>query len=76
MTFRKQPLPAMLPLPIRFTQQQADALRALRAIDGLSIQEHVRRATDAYLATFDLAKIARARARLERQKNFTAGIEG
>ncbi len=38
------------PMPIRVTPQQHAALNQLRAEDGASAQEHVRRAIDLYLA--------------------------
>jgi len=38
------------PLPLRVTPRQFECLVALRSHDSLSIQEHVRRAIDAYLA--------------------------
>ena len=37
------------PLPMRITQLQFERLHAARARDGLSVQEHVRRALDQYL---------------------------
>ena len=47
---RKQEL---RPLPMRITQLQYERLLAARARDGLSIQEHVRRSLDAYLAKIE-----------------------
>lgn len=38
------------PLPMRITQLQFEKLQALRADDGIAVQEHVRRAIDMYLA--------------------------
>ena len=37
------------PLPVRLTQRQVDWLQEIKDIDGISIQDHIRRAVDAYL---------------------------
>lgn len=37
------------PLPMRVTQVQFERLQRLRKVDGLAIQEHVRRSIDDYL---------------------------
>ena len=39
------------PLPVRLTQRQVDWLNELKNADGISLQDHVRRAIDNYLAT-------------------------
>jgi hypothetical protein len=39
------------PLPMRVSRLQIERLRELRAKDGLSVQEHVRRSIDQYLET-------------------------
>lgn len=41
------------PLPMRVSRLQIERLRDLRAKDGLSVQEHVRRSIDQYLAILD-----------------------
>lgn len=48
------------PLPMRITQLQFERLHAARSRDGLSVQEHVRRALDHYLGKVekDLPKVA------------------
>lgn len=45
------------PLPIRVAQRQYQRLVAHRAVDSLSIQEHVRRAIDEYLDNLDLKRL-------------------
>ena len=37
-------------MPLRVTPRQNDLLKLLRDRDGMSVQEHVRRALDIYLA--------------------------
>jgi hypothetical protein len=44
---------ALRPLPTRVTPLQYERLTAARDRDGLSIQEHVRRALDTYLAEIE-----------------------
>lgn len=44
---------SLRPLPMRITQLQFDRLHAARERDGLSVQEHVRRALDLYLSIAD-----------------------
>lgn len=41
------------PLPMRITQLQFERLHGARARDGLSVQEHVRRALDVYLGKIE-----------------------
>lgn len=43
------------PLPMRVTPVQYERLNAVRLRDGLSVQEHVRRALDVYLAGVERA---------------------
>lgn len=43
----------MLPLSVRVSRQQHNKLKGRRALDGITVQEHVRRAIDHYLATID-----------------------
>lgn len=40
---------ALKPLPLKVSHQQYEKLKQIRALDGLSIQEHIRRAIDIYL---------------------------
>ena len=41
------------PLPMRITQLQFERLKEARTRDGLSVQEHVRRSLDQYLAKIE-----------------------
>ena len=41
------------PLPMRITQLQFERLKDARGRDGLSVQEHVRRSLDLYLAKIE-----------------------
>jgi len=41
------------PLPMRISQLQFERLQSARGRDGLSVQEHVRRALDHYLAKIE-----------------------
>lgn len=55
MNANKTPAPepyrsALIPLPMRITQQQRDELERLRGQTGIPIQEHVRRALDMYIS--------------------------
>lgn len=43
----------MRPLPLRVARSQYDRLVSARDRTGISIQEHVRRGIDAYLATIE-----------------------
>lgn len=43
----------MLPLSVRVSRQQHNKLKARRQVDGITVQEHVRRAIDHYLATME-----------------------
>ena len=45
--------PILRPLPMRITERQYQRMQAHRSIDGLAIQEHVRRALDLYLDVLD-----------------------
>jgi hypothetical protein len=45
-TFRRE----LVPLPLRVDQGQRDRLIATRDRTGISVQEHIRRAIDLYLA--------------------------
>lgn len=45
-TFRRE----LVPLPLRVAQGQRDRLIATRDRTGISVQEHIRRAIDLYLA--------------------------
>jgi hypothetical protein len=42
-------LSQLVPQPTRLTKHHLQGLRALRDMDGMSIQEHIRRAVDVYL---------------------------
>lgn len=43
------------PLPMRITPLQFDRLQAARDYDGISVQEHVRRALDFYLNALEIS---------------------
>lgn len=43
----------MLPLSVRVPRQQHNRLKQRRKIDGITVQEHVRRAIDHYLGVLD-----------------------
>lgn len=43
------------PLPMRITPMQFDRLQAARDYDGISVQEHVRRALDFYLNALEIS---------------------
>jgi hypothetical protein len=61
------------PLPMRVSRLQIERLRDLRAKDGLSVQEHVRRSIDQYLAILDQAPNA-PRAALETSQEWQARV--
>lgn len=47
-------LSPLVPMPMRVTKQQQDRLRAAREKDGITLQDHVRRALDMYLDHMDM----------------------
>lgn len=49
-----RPRRELRPLPMRISQMSYERLEALRALDDLTVQEHVRRAIDYYLEHAEL----------------------
>jgi hypothetical protein len=64
------------PLPTRITQLQYERLQGARDRDGLSIQEHIRRALDLYLAKIEKQIPAQPPADAQPEGGFSAVLGG